>query len=158
MALVFLDTETTGLADWCDIWEIGLIVRHPAPDGVDSPKGAVHIDVEYAWQLRPDLTNAEPTGLRIGRYYERLDPQLRDRDAGAGRQIEPRRTEDGFVHGVRPTSQIATEVARLLDGATIVGAVPDFDARHLTRWLRDHGQAGSWHYHLVLAEPGGADG
>ena len=41
---------------------------------------------------------------------------------------------------------------QLLDGATIVGAVPDFDARHLTRWLRANGQAATWHYHLVDVE------
>ena len=29
MGIVFLDTETTGLADNCNIWDIGLIQRQP---------------------------------------------------------------------------------------------------------------------------------
>ena len=47
---------------------------------------------------------------------------------------------------------VAGAVAQLLDGATIVGAVPDFDTRHLTRFLRNNGQAPTWHYHLVDVE------
>src|SRR6185436_19657816 len=74
LTLVFLDTETTGLADDCDIWEIGLIARTPRPDDVDDALGdmAEFIDSEYRWLIRPNLYSAEPTGLRIGRYYSRI--------------------------------------------------------------------------------------
>jgi hypothetical protein len=136
--LCFVDTETTGLADHCDIWEIGLIVRHPAPQDVDTPEGVVHVDTEYSWLIRPDLTNAEPTGLRIGRYYERIG------HVGEG--------PVGYVNTMENAHEVAYAVARLLDGVTIVGAVPDFDDRHLRRWLRANNQAGTWHHHLVDVE------
>lgn len=134
MTLVFLGTETTGLGDECDLWEIGLIRR-------ETGKG---VDVEYAWQLVPDMATAEPTGLRIGRYYERLHENLAHCDTWFGLRLG---------HGaVRDARQIAADVARLLDGVTIVGAVPDFDTRHLSRWLRRNQQCGTWHYHLVDVE------
>jgi hypothetical protein len=154
MTLVFLDTETTGLADNCDIWEIGLIVRSPRPDDVDDALGdmADHIDTEHGWRLRPDLTTAEPTGLRIGRFYDRMDDTLLSYGTGHGRQFAPPKDEHGDPHLIVETRRIAQVVARLLDGATIVGAVPDFDARHLARWLRAYEQAGTWHYHLVDVE------
>lgn len=140
--LVFLDTETTGLADQCEIWEIGLIIReHPALR-----------DEEHAWQIRPDLATAEPTGLRIGRYYERMGGLFYGSVGEARITTDP--DDDILTHADRQTDArtVAAKVAHMLDGATIVGAVPDFDARHLTRFLRARGQAGTWHYHLVDVE------
>jgi hypothetical protein len=140
MGLVFCDLETTGLADDCDIWEIGLIQRLSNDDE--------HEDLEYRWLIRPDLTTAEPTGLRIGRYYDRIGI-LTLAAPGNGRCVDH---PDPSMRTARSTATIAAEVATLLDGNTIVGAVPDFDARHLTRWLRTNGQAATWHYHLVDVE------
>lgn len=139
--LVFLDTETTGLGDRCDIWEIGLIVRRD--------NGA---DVEAAWQLCPDLSTAEPTGLRIGRYYERMDATVAHYGPGWGKTVWPLKDGDGKPWTIEEARGFAYDLAGALDGATIVGAVPDFDARHLTRWLRKNGQCGTWHYHLVDVE------
>lgn len=138
MTLVFLDTETTGLADDCDIWEIGLIYR--------TAEGT---DLEHSWLLRPKLANAEPTGLRIGRYYERIGT-LVGYPHGFGRQTSPDAPWDDAP--ITESHNIAPQVAKLLDGATIVGAVPDFDDRHLRRWLNGWGQAGTWHYHLIDVE------
>lgn len=132
--LVFLDTETVGLADECDIWEIGLIARTDAGD------------VEYCWRLRPDMVRAEPTGLRIGRYYERIGKLAYKPVGSAVRVVNPRGGGDDEAAGV------AFDLAQLLDGATIVGAVPDFDARHLSRWLAQYDQCGTWHYHLHCVE------
>lgn len=106
MALVFLDTETVGLADDCDIWEIGLIVRNPAPD-VDSPEGAAHVDVERSWMLRPDLTNAEPAGLRIGRYYQRIGNLAGD-VPGVARETSPNRHPDGGGYIILPHTTTAS--------------------------------------------------
>ncbi len=149
--LVFLDTETTGLADFCEVWEIGLIARHPAPVDVDSPEGAVHVDVEYCWRIRPNLATAEPTGLRIGRYYERMGG-FALHAPGSARRIAHPQLEADPGDKYTPAFTIAGELAQLLDGATIIGAVPDFDTRHLEPFLRSNGQAGTWHYHLVDVE------
>lgn len=134
MKLVCLDTETTGVSDDCDIWEIGLIARTDAGD------------VEYCWRLRPSMWAAEPTGLRISRYYERIGV-LGGAEIGAGyRVVHPK-------GGDKTTADaVALELAALLDGATILGAVPDFDTRHLSKWLAERGQCGTWRYHLVDVE------
>ncbi len=146
--LVFLDTETTGLADDCEIWEIGLIARTVVDLNAKDGIAAQTRDIEYSWQLVPDMRTAEPTGLRIGRYYERQLPILRNIAPGQGIGDRAGGGSTGVVH----TALIAGHVARLLDGATIVGAVPNFDTQHLTRWLRSYNQSGTWHYHLVDVE------
>ncbi len=137
--LVFLDLETTGLdPDRHEIWEIGAIVRgHRQPE----------LDGEWWWQLRPDLAKADPTGLRIGRYYER------ERLTGTATAVAlaaPGQDPRGF-HTAEPAA-VAHDLARLLDGAHMVGAVPSFDAAFLAPFLRRHGQAPTWHYHLVDVE------
>lgn len=44
-------------------------------------------------------------------------------------------------------------IAQHLDGAHIVGAVPDFDTRHLTSLYRRFGlEPPRWHYHLIDVE------
>ena len=149
MTLVFVDTETTGLADDCDVWEIGLIAR-------TWPTPATFVDVECSWLIRPDLLTAEPTGLRIGRYYERIGSLLAAAPVGSAR-IAAGGPDEAYLTGLpeeRATDsrRVATKVAEMLDGATVVGAVPDFDTRHLGRFLRANGQAGTWHYHLVDVE------
>ncbi len=152
MTLVFLDTETTGLADECDVWEIGLIHRKP---GDPTEYGlaedvAVTVDIEYSWRLCPDMATAEPTGLRIGRYYQRIGPVLSSYGPGHGHLSTPDAHVDD--RSIREAKFIAADLARLLDGAIIVGAVPNFDAQHLSRWLRQHNHVGTWHYHLVDVE------
>ncbi len=149
MTIVFLDTETTGLADDCDVWEIGLIVRDPAPDDIDSPEGATYVDTEYAWLIRPDLATAQPTGLRIGRYYARIGTLGGYQPGFTKAMVHPDSDQIGLFGS---STSLAAEAAALLDGATIVGAVPDFDDRHLRRWLGANNQAGTWHYHLIDVE------
>lgn len=146
--LVFLDTETTGLnPDRCDVWEIAAIVRED-----DAP------DVEYVWQLRPDLTGAEPTGLRIGRYYERT--KLANSGRGAAMRVLDPDEFDQPGAGYGPDDYerytlavvVAGRIASMLDGAFLVGAVPWFDERFLQRFLAKHNQAATNHYHLVDVE------
>lgn len=134
--LVFVDTETTGLdSGRHEIWELAAIVR--GDDG----------DREYAWQIRPSLKTADPAGLRVGRYCERCTITGQPVDAAVTlAHPEHRDSWSGWGH------HVAEQLAPLLDGATLVGAVPDFDARFLTRFLRTHEQAATWHYHLVDVE------
>lgn len=137
MTLVFLDTETTGLdRERHQVWEIGAIVR-------TEDVG----DIEYQWMLRPDLRTADPTGLRIGRYYERMGAVRASYPGGSCWRVKHPVDTGGYA-----MDEVAAELARLLDGVTLVGAVPDFDAEILRRWLRRNGQAGTWHYHLVDVE------
>jgi DNA polymerase III epsilon subunit-like protein len=133
--LVFLDTETTGLDPARhEIWEIAAIVRHPAAQ-----------DLEYCWQIRPDLRTADPTALRIAGYYDRFD--YAGRRIGEGAAIE---SPDGQY---RTTDhEVAGHLATILDGAIVVGAVPWFDEQFLRRFLRKNGQAATNHYHLVDVE------
>ncbi len=154
MKLAFLDTETTGLAEDCDIWEIGFILRTIIDLSPEDGVAAQTRDLAYCWRIVPDMTNAEPTGLRIGRYYERMGDLAKHRVDRAQLIEHP----DEYPHplGIADYKlygeMVAAEVARLLDGVTIVGAVPDFDSLRLGRWLRRHNQVGTWHYHLVDVE------
>lgn len=140
MTLVFCDTETTGLdRDRHEPWEIALIVRRD-----NDPE----TDTEYCWMLRPNLAGASPEGLRIGRYYERIGTLSLGEPGVSSLAVEHP------VYGREQAHQetVAADIARLVDGATIVGAVPDFDAEMLRRWLAKHGQCWTAHYHLVDVE------
>lgn len=141
MPVIFCDTETTGLdPDRHEIWELALITEEGR---------------EYCWQLPVDLARADPTGLRVGRFYER-------RRAISGlshvqslhRVMYPAREGQELKWDAvgLPVAYTAETVALMLDGCHIVGAVPSFDAAFLTRWLNAHGQAATWHYHLVDVE------
>lgn len=133
--VVFVDTETTGLdPDRHEIWELAIITA----DGS-----------EWEWQLPVDLARADPTGLRIGRFYERRAAVVPRPTSLAG--IARWRT-GGSAWVSDGVTDMAQQVAVLLDGRHLVGAVPSFDAAFLGRWLRAHGQAAAWHYHLVDVE------
>lgn len=140
--LVFIDTETTSLDDTRgEIWEIAAILRRPG-----------QADAEHLWQIRPDLNTADPMSLRIGRYYERrvLDLQA------PGTAVELVSPMLARVKDSPPTftsaAVVAYKLTELLDGAHVVGAVPDFDARFLKRFLARHGECWTAHYHLIDVE------
>lgn len=137
--IVALDLETTGLdRDRHHIWEIGAIVR-----GHRNPT----LDGEWHIMMRPNLADADPQALRIGRYYERATPYLGGAAATAIDYViaAPHGTATQDAH----RTTIARWLAQILDGATIVGANPAFDAAFMARFLRSHGQAPTWHHHLV---------
>lgn len=144
--IVFADLETTGLIkERRQIWEAGLIIRDPGQP-----------DVEVEWQIRPDLTDAEPDGLRIGRYYRRsrtlhlpIDSGLTIVGPGLG-ELDP---GDSDFSGRRTTSEeIANCLARILDGAYLVGAVISFDELSLHNFLRTWNQALTTHYRIRCVE------
>ncbi len=131
--LCFLDCETTSLnSDTGEVWEIGLIVRESE-------------DTEYCWQIRPDLSTADPMSLRVGRYFERIwSPSA---EAGSAWRV----THPGG-YGNTTASDVAFDIADLLNGAHVVGCVPDFDARFLRRFLARNSYCFTAHYHLIDVE------
>ncbi len=139
--IVFVDTETTGLGDAHEPWEIALIVR-------DWPAGLG--DVEHLYAVRPDLTAAEPAALQIGRYYQRTQ-LLREPaelvDGGAANLAGVDDRSDRWRWSTPATA--AASVARITAGAVLVGSNPSFDSRMIGRWLRAHRQAPAWHYRTV---------
>lgn len=130
--LAFVDTETVRIASDAGsaIWELAIILRGTLGDE------------EYAWQLRPDLTRADAAALRIGGYYERC--KAADKPEGQGVLLTSPRGKGGS----RMARLIALDVAKLLDGALIVGANPWFDAGHIDAFLRANDQALTADYHM----------
>lgn len=121
--LIALDTETTGL--------------DPATCEVWEI-GAVDLDTgdEFEWRLRPSdyaVATMHPRAAEVNRFHERTEhPDWRWHD--------------------NPKAALA-ELHGLLDGAHVIGAVPDFDARFLgatyARWSMVPPR---WHYHLIDVE------
>lgn len=129
--LCFLDTETTSLRHDRRIWEIGLIVRI---DGQADEEHSWFIDVDEL-----DLGNADLMSLKVGRFYER-HPHI----------VDP--TGNALTRSTTDEWTTLQDVERLTRGATIVGAVPNFDTEVLGGRMRECGICPSWHYHLVDVE------
>lgn len=154
--IVFADVETTGTdLSRHAVWEIGLVV-------LDGDQ-----DTRYCWQIRPDLSTADPMALRVGRYYERCHliangvgaairvthPSMPSRDslhASDPDNTLPR--VGGPVPSLLDAHAVAAELAPLLDGASLAAANVAFDASFLAAFLRANGQCPSWDYHLVEVE------
>lgn len=148
--IVFADTEFNTLdRRRREVWEIGLVIRDPGEE-----------DVEVEWQVRPPLSDASPDSLRIGRYYRRC--LIQDRPVGTGLLIVgpqwPEITEDEAAKGEwsqeREISagQIAAQVARILDGAYVVGKVTSTDELTLDRFLYQWEHALTSHYRTRCVE------
>jgi hypothetical protein len=147
--LVALDTETTGVHPEREIWEIGMIKRHP--DGQTFTSSFFIEDV--------DLSRADPFGLSIGRFYER-HPQYNGLRENGGRWREGPLVgkDEGNPFGgsadyrICSARQAAVRVEEWTRGAHIIGAVPNFDTESLGRLLRQYGLIPAWHYHLIDVE------
>lgn len=144
--LCFIDTETTGVHQDRQVWEIAMIRR----DDQGQREQAFFVDV--------DLSNADPFGLKIGGFYDR-HPK--------GIQLATGHFPTMVIHGDRASSgskswvvpaepvtraRAALHVAEWTHGAHLVGAVPNFDAETLAPLLREHGLLPAWHYHLIDVE------
>jgi DNA polymerase III epsilon subunit-like protein len=129
--IAFVDCETTHLDPrHGDAWEIAVIRRRE--DGVDC---------EYLWQVRPDLTEADPEALAIGKFHNRFAvPE--DWDA-----IE------FFPAGGPPLKaklpEMLFDLQEALSDAVVVGSNPGFDVAFLTKLLQAHGRKLPWHYRPV---------
>ena len=128
--LTFVDTETTHLDPRRgDAWEIAVIRRNE--DGVDT---------EHLWQIRPDLTTADPESLKIGRFEERFAvPDGWD-------AIE-------FIPSGPPMreklSEMLFDLQEALRGGVLIGSNPGFDVAFLTKLLQAHGRKLPWHYRPI---------
>lgn len=129
--LCFLDTETTSLRPDRQAWEAAFIRRNG--DGTET--------IEH-FMLPVDLSTADASALRIGRFY--------DRHPTGQRLSHP--TGWKTQGSVKPLAQAATSIARITHGAQLVGAVTNFDAEVLERLLRDQGLTAGWSYRLVCVE------
>ncbi|TDD36106.1 hypothetical protein E1286_38735 [Nonomuraea terrae] len=133
---VYLDTEETHLdTEFGHLWEAAFIVRDT--DFLDGG------DLEFWWQVRPDLTTADPKALQISKYYDRsLVSHLQ---VGLGVQLtcgtEFDDTPEGTVTKNVTAADIALQMAYHLDGATIVANNPRHDRDFLRAFLHANGQA-----------------
>lgn len=146
MKLVFLDLETTGTDPARHhLWEVAVILR---PDA-DVGQGW---DVEYCWQVCPDLSTADPMALKVGRYYERST--FEGGPVGEVHRLKHPDLERPGTDASEPPDvlELAAELAWLLNGAVLAAANVGFDAAFLDRFLRANGQAPSWDYHLLEIE------
>jgi hypothetical protein len=161
--IAFVDTETTGLEDRRhEVWEIAVITRDYST-GADAKPVNSYTDTEYLWRVHPNLKRADPTGLRISQFYRRtVEMRWKTVDTQVGAMYQEghvcnlahtvKRDEcDGAEHWSDPRF-LSSELARMLDGRHVVGAVPDFDSRFLGRFLNRYAEAATWHYHLVDIE------
>lgn len=125
--VAFVDIETTGLDPINNpIWEIAVIL----PDGPS-----------YCWQVEipdglPVVADGDvpPDGPWISQW------SARDLD----RRYSP--------EWARTREWSAIQVAELLAGRHIVGAVPSFDEERLRLLLRAYNLEPTWHYHLIDIE------
>lgn len=137
--IVGIDVETTGLVPgYHDVWEIAVVVR----DHRDPSK-----DGEWLWRMQPNLTTADPTALRLNRYYERQPTFTANTDAVT--ILAPLDEDEDRRRPARTRHVVALDLAQLLDGATLVAANPAFDAGFLDVFLRAHGQAPAHHYRML---------
>jgi len=122
----FTDTEATGTDRARHYaWDIAVIIREPGM-----------ADSVHQWFIQPDLSTADPMALRIGRYYERTAGLLPPLSRKQGRKWAA-------------PAKLAPELARMLDGAVLVGANPSFDAAFIGRLLRAHGHLLTADYHML---------
>ena len=121
-ALLFMDTETTGLDVHADIWEFAAIRRETS--------GVEH---EYHLFIDHDLGKCDTLPAAFRADHDARFPE-------GGSAVVTRRTAAAVIYGLTQ------------DRPHIVGAVPNFDTERIAFLLRDHGYEAKWHYHLIDVE------
>lgn len=128
--LAFTDTETSSLsAEQGHAWEIAVIRRDQ--DGTDT---------EHLWQIRIDLTTADPDSLRIGRYHQRFAVP----DGIDAVQVMP----DGDLWKLT-VPELLFDLHDALADAVLIGSNPAFDDRFISKLMRSHGRKTPWHYRPI---------
>lgn len=133
----FVDTETTGLMQNHEIWEIAAILD---PD-TDTPDPG-----EYVWHIQPEhLETADNIALQINGYFERfagyrdhsedIDPWARQNDYPAEKQ------------GAYMTADTFGEYfPKFIRGRVIWCSNPSFDIPRMEKLLRAKRGVPTWHY------------
>ncbi len=144
--IVFADVETTGTDPARHhLWELALIVREVKIDPATTAD--TWTDTEYLWQIRPDLTTADPMALKIGGFYRRCE--IYDRPVGSALYLVDADTK---LDDAMAATYVARQAAELLDGATLAAANVAFDRDFIAAFLRASGQALACDYHLLEME------
>jgi hypothetical protein len=128
-ALVFLDTETTGLSLYDDIWEFAAIRRDP--DGTETE---LHLFLEH------DVIKCKRLPESFRADHERRFPATH---------------HGGWHPDVVRKFDAADIITDFLNGRPhIVGAVPNFDTERIARLCEGqfHDWKAPWHYHLIDVE------
>ncbi len=120
--LIFMDTETNGLDR-----RIHEVWEVAIIEATHHHGDYLEITGRHEWMVKPCVEAGDPMAYNINHFYER-----------------PKTWNNPL--------QVASEIAELLPGTHLVGAVPDFDAFFVERLLRENGQVPTWHYHLVDIE------
>ncbi|MBB5081299.1 hypothetical protein [Nonomuraea endophytica] len=145
--LVFFDVKTTSLDDRAGhLWEIGLILREPGQD-----------DTEFWWQIKPDMSGADPVSLNVSGYYQRC--RVSRGEVGHAAELAPARIESksdlcpslnpGEVLDWVSAPTVATQLAFHLAGATVVGSNPSSDHRFGRKFLDQYGHCWTANSHLI---------
>ena len=124
-ALVFLDTETTGLDLTDDIWEFAAIRCNP-----DGTSESLHLFIQHDTAKCAKLP-ASFFGDHMARWPHGFAP------------VEPSHA-----------AELIVDILRREDGQRVhvVGAVPNFDTERLALLLTRHGHSPQWHHHLIDVE------
>ena len=127
-ALVFMDTETTGLSLDDDIWEFAAIRRDE-----DGTERELHLFIEHS-------------SAKCSRLPESF------------RADHAQRFPSGCSDRITPRREACQAIASLFgeDKPHVVGAVPNFDTERLSRMIRaewpNWPRDSFWHYHLIDIE------
>ncbi len=142
--IVSVDVETTGLIPGVhEVWEIGIVP-------VDSSREHLY------YQFQPtSLKTSEAAALQIGGFYDRFDwigdPHFaRDMLVEGVIKDEDEGTEKPSGHkAVTGAAEACWRIAKELEGATIMGLNPHFDAEHLEVLLNTFGHAPTWSHRFL---------
>lgn len=127
--IAFTDTETTGLdPDRHDVWEVAVCRRF-------AHGGRENVSV---YQFRPNLENADPRALDIGRFAGRFVVP----DGFDAARIDP---ITGSVIGI-PRAVAQQRLHRMLAKAVMMGSNPGFDAGFIKKLLNGNTP---WHYRPI---------
>lgn len=138
MDLCFADCETTGfyVDAGHEVWEWAVIVERAS--------GEI---VERSGQLPVDVSKADPQSLAMNGWYDRSVQHKQGEYAWEF-------SEQGFTHydESRWMQTWAREFMEVVHGCALIGAVPSFDERFLSKALRKGGGVACWHYQPVDVE------
>jgi len=129
----FIDVESTGLDPRVHRpWEIAIILREAGMP-----------DEEHVFQLRPDLSAADPESLKIGRFEERF---------AVPDGVDATWATNGDGTWRLQRHEALWEIQSLLADAYLIAAVPSFDDSMLKALMRDHDRRIRWRYRLICVE------